>query len=157
MGLPGTSTGDGATKERVGAAYDGAILTCRLEVVVTRRLTTWSILAAVMVAVVLGAYVLGTLNPAVHVSNGIAYSNGGNQSVGGSVSTAEATVMADGWAYGMDGGVSQWEDTGGAWHDGGWPSCLSTLGDHQIRFGWVSVSTPGGAAGLREVVWVECP
>ena len=122
-----------------------------------RRLLTWSILPAVMVAVALGAYVLGTLNPTVHVSTGTAHSNGGNQSVGGLFISAEATVMADGWAYGMDGGVSEWEDAGGGWHDGGWPSCLSTFGDHQIRFGWVSVSTPGGVNGLREVVWVECP
>jgi hypothetical protein len=126
-------------------------------VVVKRRLIPWSILAAVMVAVALGAFALGTLNPAVHVSTGTAYSNGGEQNVGGGVISAEATVTSDGWAYGMDGGVSEWEDTGGGWHDGGWPSCLSTLGDHQIRFGWVSVSTPGGAVGLREVVWVECP
>ena len=42
-----------------------------------------------------GAYVLGTLNPAVHVSTGTAYSNGGNQSVGGSVISAEATVPYD--------------------------------------------------------------
>ncbi len=76
--------------------------------------------------------------------------------MGGAVLSAEATVMADGWAYGMDGGVSEWEDTGG-WHDGGWPTCLSTVGDHQIRFGWVSVSSPGGVYGVREVVWVECP
>jgi hypothetical protein len=124
---------------------------------VKRGRITWSILAAVMVAVALGAYVLGTLNPAVHVSTGTAYSNGGNQNVGGSVVSAEATVMADGWAYGMDGGVIEWEDAEGGWHNGGWPSCLSSLGDHQIRFGWVSVSTPGGAVGLREVVWVECP
>jgi hypothetical protein len=126
-------------------------------VVVNRRLTAWSILAGVVVAVGLGAYVLGTLNPAVHVSTGIAYSNGGSQIVGGGVISAEATVTSDGWAYGMDGGVSEWEDAVGGWHDGGWPTCLSTLGDHQIRFGWVSVSTPGGAVGLREVVWVECP
>ncbi len=37
-----------------------------------RRLIMWSILAAVMVAVALGAYVLGTLNPTVHVSTGTA-------------------------------------------------------------------------------------
>lgn len=157
MALPRTSADDGATKERVGAAYDGPILTCRLEVVIKRRLTTWSILAVVMVAAALGTYVLGTQNPAVHAATGVAYSNGGNQTVGGGVISAEATVTADGWAYGMDGGVSQWEDNGGGWHDGGWPSCLSTIGEHQIRFGWVSVSTPGGADGLREVVWVECP
>jgi hypothetical protein len=123
---------------------------------VKRQLIRWSIAAAVMVVVAVGAYVLGTLNPAVHVSTGTAYSNGGNQSVGGSVISGQATVMVDGWAYGIDGGVSEWEDAAGGWHDGTWPSCLSTLGDHQIRFGWVLVSTSSGL-GWREVVWVECP
>jgi hypothetical protein len=124
---------------------------------VKRRLITWSIPAAVVVAIAVGAYVLGSVNPAVHVSTGTAYSNGGNQSVGGGVISAEASVTVDGWAYGMEGGVNEWQDADGGWHYGGWPSCLSTLGEHQIRFGWVSVSAPGGADGLREVVWVECP
>jgi hypothetical protein len=45
-------------------------------------------------------------NPDVHVSTGVAYSNGGNQSVGGSFISAKATVMADGTAYGVEGGVT---------------------------------------------------
>ncbi|MGD1053723.1 MAG: hypothetical protein ABR950_07820 [Candidatus Dormibacteria bacterium] len=120
-----------------------------------RRLTTWLILAAVVVAFATGAYVLGMQNPAIHMSTGTAYSNGGDQSVGGSVISAQASVQVDGWWYGIDGAVILWEDAGGGWHDGGWPSCLSTPGDHEIRFGWVSISTPSGP-GSREVVWVEC-
>jgi hypothetical protein len=124
---------------------------------VTRQLIKWSVLAALMVAIGVGGYVLRTLNPAAHVATGTAYSNGGNQSVGGGIISAEASVRADGWWYGMEGAVMAWEDAGGGWHDAGWPSCLSTLGDHEIRFGWVSVSTQGGVEGEREVVWVECP
>ena len=121
-----------------------------------RQLFTWALLAFVIAALGVGAYVLGTPNPAVHVSTGLAYSNGGNQAVGGSVLVAEATVTADGWSYGMEGAVSLWQDADGTWHDSGWPDCLSPLGEHQVRFGWVSVSPPGGAAGWREVVWVSC-
>ncbi len=121
-----------------------------------RQLVTRSILVAVVVAIALGAYVLGSLNPAVHTSTGTAYSNGGSQSAGGSIISAEATVTVDGWSYGMDGGVIWWEDADGSWHNGGWPSCLSPLCEHQIRFGWVTVTAPGGPE-MREVVWVECP
>ena len=121
----------------------------------TRQLAKWSLLAVPVVAVGV-SYVLGTLTPAVHVSSGTAYSNGGDLIVGGAVISAEASVKADGWWYGMEGAVMAWEDAFG-WHDGGWPSCLSTQGNHEISFGWVSVSTPDGASGRREVVWVECP
>ncbi len=122
-----------------------------------RQLIKWSVLVVVIGAVAVGDYVLGTLHPAVHVSTGTAYSNGGNQSVGGSVIPGFASVKVDGWWYGIEGGVSEWEDADGSWHDGStWPTCLSPLGDHQIRFGWVSVSTPS-SLGWREVVWVECP
>ena len=57
-------------------------------------------IGAALVAIGVGGYVLGTLNPAVHVSTGTAYSNGGNQSVGGGVISAEASVRVDGWWYG---------------------------------------------------------
>lgn len=120
-----------------------------------RRLLTWALLAVFIAALVVGAYVLGTLNPAVHVSTGLAYSNGGNQAVASNVLVAEATVTADGWSYGMEGAVSNWQDAAGGWHSDGWPDCLSPLGEHQVRFGWVSVSTPDGLGG-REVVWVSC-
>jgi hypothetical protein len=123
---------------------------------VKRQLIKWSVLVVVICAVAFGAYVLGSLNPAVHVSTGTAFSNWGNQSVGGSVISGEASVKADGWAYGIEGGVSWWKDAGGTWHDGTWPSCLSPNGYHQIRFGWVYVTTPSGL-GSRDVVWVECP
>jgi len=76
--------------------------------------------------------------------------------VGGYVLPAEASVMADGTAYGLEGAVSFWEDPGGGWHDAGWPSCLASLGGHQIRFGWVSVSASDGLQ-WREVVSVACP
>jgi hypothetical protein len=48
------------------------------------------------------------------VSTGIAYTNGETQSVGGGVISAEASVTADGWAYGMEGAVMEWEDAGGS-------------------------------------------
>jgi hypothetical protein len=114
-------------------------------------------LAILAIIVVVAAYGLGSLNPAIRTSTGVAYSNGGYQNVGSLVITPEASVITGGWAYGMEGAVPLWQDSEGSWHDEGWPDCLSTPGNHRITFGWVSVVTPGGGPGSREVVWVSCP
>lgn len=69
----------------------------------------------------------------------------------------EMSVTVGDWTYGLDGtGNITWVDGQGTTHVGGWPGCLTGPGKtHQIRFGYVPVTTPDGER-MRQVVWVDC-
>ncbi len=93
-----------------------------------------------------GGYLLGTRQPDVTVLTGTFY-----------VGAQMASGQVDGWWYGMEADVSEWEDAAGIWHEDGWPDCLNRVGsDQTITFGYVPVSLSGGVS-WREVVWVSCP
>lgn len=67
----------------------------------------------------------------------------------------QATIKADGWNYGVVDSV-EWIDRSGAYHESGWPDCLSAPGSSvPVTFGATSVRTPEGVS-WREVTWVDC-
>ena len=67
----------------------------------------------------------------------------------------EASIVAGGWTYGVQGSVP-WVDGDGSFHDGGWPSCLAPVGSTvRLSFGEVAVHAPN-RTGYRAVVWVDC-
>ena len=54
------------------------------------------------------------------------------------------------------GSVAAWE-AGGAWHEGGIPSCMSPLSHGQkIKMGVIDSQPSQGAPGGSIVAWVEC-
>jgi hypothetical protein len=70
------------------------------------------------------------------------------------ITSSAATVTVDGWSYGIY-GVQFWIDSAGAWHDGGWPSCLRVGQRPMITFGAVPASMPDGIS-FKQVLWVDC-
>lgn len=69
----------------------------------------------------------------------------------------QASGEVDGWWYGVQGSVAEWQGPLGRWHEGGWPSCLDRVSSEQpIKFGWVRASAPRGSRG-REVIYIICP
>jgi peptidoglycan/LPS O-acetylase OafA/YrhL len=154
--LTGTMVATGAGSGLLIIAVNAAIL-LTLEVLPEPRSLRAAIGSLLLVAVVVGfgAYAWGQQNPTVHVASGEAYSNGGDMVVGGSVIDGEAALRVDGTTYGIVGGsVLMWQDSGGGWHQGGWPDCLSPAGMHHIRVGWVTVTASG--ISWPEIVWVSC-
>ncbi len=110
-----------------------------------KRVILVSVVGALLTALGFGAgYVLGTRPPVATVLTGTFFS-----------SARQASGHVDGWWYGIDGSVGEWEDAAGTWHLAGWPDCLNRVGYHTIRFGYVPVGLPSGAS-WREVVWVSC-
>jgi hypothetical protein len=65
-----------------------------------------------------------------------------------------ASVMVNGWAYGIPHSVA-WIDAEGSLHDGGWPACLGSQGDRFIRFAAVGVHYPDKTYE-RQVLYVDC-
>jgi hypothetical protein len=66
----------------------------------------------------------------------------------------DGSCEADGTSYGLEPSVP-WTDSGGVFHEGGWPDCLARLSqiDHvRIQGDWITL---GGTRAAR-VLWVDC-
>ena len=111
-----------------------------------RRLTLLGAVLAVATGVVgVGGYVLGIRRAGVTVLSGTAQ-----------MGDREVMITLDGWSYGFEVTVPEWQDSSGTWHDSDWPNCLDSVGStRRIQFGEVAVTTPDGMS-TREVVWVSC-
>lgn len=55
------------------------------------------------------------------------------------------------------GGILQWQDRQGTWHDGGRPACMKSLsrGQH-VTLGIATVTSTGGNPGGQLVAWIRC-
>jgi hypothetical protein len=65
-----------------------------------------------------------------------------------------ASVMVNGWAYGIQDSVP-WIDAEGSLHEEGWPACLGSQRDSFIKFAAVGVHYPDKTYE-RHIVYVDC-
>ena len=101
--------------------------------------------AAAALIILLAGFLLGKHQASVTVVTGVAV-----------VGDHEATVIAGGWSYGIEGGVEFWVDSQGGVHEGGWPTCMRLGQRPKVAIGEVPASLPDGIR-WRQVVWVDCP
>jgi hypothetical protein len=113
-----------------------------------RRVVRAGALALTACLVAAGAFAAGEHHsqPRMTILTGVA-----------AVGDDEASVMAEGRTYGIEGaGSVAWVDPQGMTHFGGWPSCLSGPGQARpVRFGEIPVTLPDGTM-MSQVVWVDC-
>ena len=114
-----------------------------LAAAVRRRAVRVPAAAAALIILVAGL-LIGRHEASTTVVTGVAY-----------VGDREATVVAGGWSYGIEGGVQFWIDSRGGVHEGGWPSCLNLGQRPRVTIGAVPASLPGGLS-WRQVLWVDC-
>lgn len=98
------------------------------------RVLLVSVVGALQIALAVGGgYLRGTRRPDATVLTGKFYSF-----------ARGASGQVDGYWYGIEANVGEWEDAAGTWHLDGWPDCLNRVGYHTIRFGYVPVRLPSG-------------
>jgi hypothetical protein len=67
----------------------------------------------------------------------------------------QISIEYDGWTYGVSDSVDQWIDSGGTWHDSGWPECLRVVGSRVTVAFQARVVTIDGHTE-RPIVAIDC-
>ena len=112
---------------------------------VSSRQQLLGLVVAVVVVAAFGAgYLIGggaAAHPPVYTGDGY-------------VGADQASFEVGDTTYGFESTVN-WTDSGGAFHDGGWPDCLPKLQQVTgVRFAASTVWV--GNVGVAEVLWVDC-